>query len=83
MVVITFGSEEMTTTYFVGLDVSIESTAVCVIDETRRVEEELSVPSHPADLAAALEPFSEAIGTVGLEAGPISESVAHRNHQGV
>lgn len=63
-------------TYYIGLDVSVESTAICVIDDTGRVDKELSVPSHPDDLAAAFGPFSEAIGSVGLEAGPMSAFLA-------
>ena len=63
-------------TYYIGLDVSVESTAVCVIDDTGQVEKELSVSSHPDDIAAALGPFSGAIGSVGLEAGPMSAFLA-------
>lgn len=29
-------------TYYIGLDVSVESTAICVIDVTGRVEKEIS-----------------------------------------
>ncbi|NOD32837.1 IS110 family transposase [Ruegeria atlantica] len=63
-------------TYYIGLDVSVESTAICVIDDKGHVAKELSVPSRPDDLAAALNPFSEAIGSIGLEAGPMSSFLA-------
>ncbi|MDK3075570.1 IS110 family transposase [Sedimentitalea sp. JM2-8] len=60
-------------TYYIGLDVSVENTAICVIDATGRVEKEFSARSHPDDLATALDPFSKAIG---LEAGPMSAFLA-------
>ena len=59
-------------TYYIGLDVSVESTAVCVIDADGRVKKEFSVRSHPVDLENALDPFSDEIAGIGLEAGPMS-----------
>lgn len=59
-------------TYYIGLDVSLESTAVCVIDADACVKKEFSVRSHPEDLANALDPFSDQIAGIGLEAGPMS-----------
>ena len=66
-------------TYYIGLVVLVENTAICVIDDAGRVETELSAPSHPDDLAAAGDPYSDAIG---LEAGPLSAVLAagHRRH---
>ncbi len=63
-------------TYYIGLDVSVESTAICVIDGTGRVEKEISVASHPDDLMEAFDPYSGAIGALGLEAGPMSAFLA-------
>lgn len=57
---------------YVGLDVSISSTAICMINDAGRVEEEFSARSDPDDLATALGPFSDAIVAIGLEAGPMS-----------
>jgi transposase len=77
--VVIYSSEEMTMTYYVGLDVSVENTAICVIDAAGCVEKEFSARSHPDDLATALYPFSEAIGAIGaigLEAGPMSAFLA-------
>lgn len=58
--------------YYIGLDVSVESTAVCVIDAAGCVKKEFSARSHPEDLANALDPFSDEIAGIGLEAGPMS-----------
>lgn len=59
--------------YYIGLDVSVESTAICVLDGAGKIEGEFSTFSHPADLAAALAPFVDGIVAIGLEAGPMSE----------
>lgn len=74
--VVIYSREEMTMTYYIGLDVSVENTAICVIDATGRVEKEFSARSHPDDLATALGPFSKVIGAIGLEAGPMSAFLA-------
>lgn len=63
-------------TYYVGLDVSVESTAICVIDDTGKIERELVAPSHPDDLVAALSHYVGEIGAIGLEAGPMSAFLA-------
>jgi transposase len=63
-------------TYYVGLDVSVESTAICVIDDAGNIERELAAPSHPDDLVAALSQYSGEIGAIGLEAGPMSAFLA-------
>lgn len=59
-------------TIYVGLDVSVESTAICLISSSGHVEKEFSAPSHPDDLAAVLAPYSDRIQAIGLEAGPMS-----------
>lgn len=58
--------------YSVGLDVSLERTAVCVLDEDRAIMLERTVVSHPDDIALLLSPFADKIKRVGLEAGPLA-----------
>ena len=41
-------------THFVGLDVSVEETAVCVVDEVGEVVCERKVPTEPDDIAVLL-----------------------------
>ncbi|WP_299506792.1 IS110 family transposase [uncultured Roseobacter sp.] len=60
-------------TYYVGLDVSVESTAICVLDDIGNVEREFTAASHPDDLVTSLKPFADGIAAIGLEAGPLSE----------
>ncbi len=41
-------------THFVGIDVSLETSSVCIVDETGLTVRELIVESEPEALAAAL-----------------------------
>ena len=40
--------------YFVGLDVSVRATSVCVVDDTGKVVLEQKVPTEPAEIIAVL-----------------------------
>ena len=40
--------------YYAGLDVSLEETAICIVDETGAIVRELRAPSDPESLIAAL-----------------------------
>jgi transposase len=55
--------------YYVGLDVSLEQTAVCIIDDAGHVVVERSLASHPDDTGECLAGLIGTIGRVGLEAG--------------
>jgi transposase len=63
----------MTVAYYVGLDVSMETTAICVLAGDGKVLCEASVASDACDIAAMLKPYAATIEAVGLEAGPMSE----------
>jgi transposase len=54
--------------YFAGLDVSLEETAVCVVDETGRIVREARVASEPEALVAFLRASGMTMERVGLEA---------------
>ena len=60
-------------TYFVGLDVSVQDTAVCVVDELGKVICERKVPTEPDDIAALLATIGGDYVRVGIEAGPLSQ----------
>ncbi len=59
--------------HFVGLEVSVKETAVCVVDEVGEVVLEQKVPSEPDDIVTLLTSIGEAYGRVGIEAGPLSQ----------
>jgi transposase len=54
--------------YFAGLDVSLEETAICVVDETGRIIKETRATSEPSALIAALMELGLPLERIGLEA---------------
>jgi transposase len=58
--------------YFAGLDVSLQVTAICVVDEDGIIVTEGKADSDPDDLARWLAATGLTITRVGLEAGPLS-----------
>ena len=59
-------------TYYAGLDVSLRSVAICIIDDQGTVYPERTVPSEVTDIVACLGGFDHAIEVVGFEAGTLS-----------
>ncbi len=60
-------------THSVGIDVSLESSSICIVDQTGRVVRELTAETEPEALAMALPGTGLAFARVGLEAGPLSQ----------
>ena len=61
------------TDLYVGLDVSLELTNVCVVDGDGRPVHESRVGSDPETIAAELKRIGVGFVRVGLEAGPLSQ----------
>src|SRR4029077_16012932 len=61
---------------FVGLDVSVKETSVCVVDDAGKVVLEQKVPTEP-DAIIALLTLGVSFGRIGIEAGPLSQWLVH------
>lgn len=59
--------------YYAGLDVSLEWTSVCVVDEAGRVMREVKVASEPEALVVFFSGVDGNGVRIGLEAGPLSQ----------
>jgi transposase len=55
-------------TYYAGLDVSLEETSICIIDEAGRIVKEMRAASEPEALIAALNGIDLPLARIGLEA---------------
>jgi transposase len=72
--------EGTTMDYYAGIDVSLESSSLCVVDATGRVVREAKIASEPEALTAWLRNLGDRareggleIVRIGLEAGPLSQ----------
>lgn len=63
--------------HFAGLDVGLHKTALCIVDESGTVLLERSLASEIDDVVAALRAFGKEIGSVGLEAGTLTQWLAY------
>ncbi len=64
---------------YIGLDVSLASTSICVIGEKGKIVTEAQVASTPEALVAFMGKLEHEIAAIGLEAGPLS----HWLHKGL
>ena len=58
---------------YAGLDISVKTTAICVLDGDGRVLLETMVDSSPDAIAERLHGFEQPLERIGLEAGPLSQ----------
>jgi transposase len=59
--------------HFAGLDVSVNETSVCIVDDSGRIIREVKVASEPGALLQVLKTGSYRFKRIGLEAGPLSQ----------
>jgi transposase len=59
--------------HYAGIDVSLESVSVCVVDGTGRIMREAKLASEPAPLIAWFGALAVPPSRIGLEAGPLSQ----------
>jgi transposase len=58
---------------YAGIDVSLESASVCVVDVGGRIVREVKVASEPEALIAWFRGLEVTLTRIGLEAGPLSQ----------
>src|SRR5215472_15149255 len=59
--------------YYAGIDVSLESSSVCVVDAMGQVLREAKIASEPEALVGWFNQLGVELARVGLEAGPLSQ----------
>lgn len=59
--------------HYAGIDVSLELSSVCVVDEQGAIVKEAKVASDPEALVGWLSVLGLAVKQIGLEAGPLSQ----------
>ncbi len=59
--------------HFAGLDVSVNETSVCIVDDAGRIVREVKAASEPEALLAVLKNDAYQFKRIGLEAGPLSQ----------
>lgn len=59
--------------FYIGLDVSLATTAICAVSTQGKVLKETTAASEPEELVRALRSLPGTVVAVGLEAGPLSQ----------
>ena len=59
--------------HYAGIDVSLESASLCVVDAAGRIVRETKVASEPEVLINWFRGLGFAVARIGLEAGPLSQ----------
>ena len=59
--------------HFAGLDVSVNETSICIVDETGKLIQEAKTASEPDALLEVLGKSAYRFKRIGLEAGPLSQ----------
>src|SRR5437899_11634101 len=59
--------------HYAGIDVSLESSTICVVDGAGKILREAKVASEPEALLAWFRLLSIPLDRIGLEAGPLSQ----------
>ncbi len=66
--------------YYVGLDVSLAETSICVVDDDGKIVCEGTVISQPSAIAEFIETKAKAALRIGLETGPTATWLWHELH---
>ncbi|BDC45267.1 IS110 family transposase [Paraburkholderia terrae] len=64
-------------TYYTGLDVSLRSVSICIVDDQGQVTHEAKVAAEVSAIAKALRSFSVHVSLVGFEAGTLTQYLTY------
>ncbi|MDE2184531.1 MAG: IS110 family transposase [Alphaproteobacteria bacterium] len=56
---------------FVGMDVALEESSICIVDKDGKQVRETKVPTEPEAIRSALEGFADRLSRIGVEASSI------------
>lgn len=56
--------------HYVGIDVSLEESSVCIVDATGTIVREIKIASEPEALVRYLDELELSVSRIGLEAEP-------------
>jgi len=59
--------------HYVGIDVSLKESSVCVVDTSGTIVREVKIASEPEALVRYFDELGLAVSRIGLEAGPLSQ----------
>ena len=59
--------------HYVGIDVSLKLSSVCVVDATGKIVKEVKVESDPDALVSFFQGLGLSVARIGMEAGPLSQ----------
>src|SRR5499427_8146930 len=59
--------------HYVGIDVSLELSSICVVDGRGKIVKEAKVASEPEALVCFFNELGVPVNRIGLEAGPLSQ----------
>jgi len=68
---------EIAMIYYAGLDVSLRTVNICVIDDEGELVAETKLASDVQDLVASLDDLELDIESVGLEAGTLTQYLTY------
>ena len=63
--------------YYIGLDVSLADTSICVLDGNGEIVREAKVASNPEYLSAFIAGLELSIRLIGMETGQLSNWLYH------
>ena len=57
--------------HYVGLDVGLEETSLCIVDSEGKTVREVKVSTEPAAIRSALEGYADRLSRIGVEASSL------------